>query len=203
MAAADGPEVKPQHLFCGLQAPGLDAQKKSFLYQERDPEKRREFMRQLEQVAPGDRVYVDEAGVEDSLSYAYGWSPRGVRCPGERLGHHAQRISMAGAWCEGQVLAPLTFEGYCNAALVEAWFEQQLCPVLRAGQVVILDNASFHVMTRLRVLLEKVGCSLLPLPPYSPDLNKIESLWNTLKLTMALDTKPYPSFRDKVDAAFM
>lgn len=203
MAGADGPEVKPQHLFCGLQAPGLDAQKKSFLYQERDPEKRREFMRQLEQVASGDRVYVDEAGVEDSLSYAYGWSPRGVRCPGERLGHHTQRISMAGAWCEGRILAPLTFEGYCNAALVEAWFEQQLCPVLRAGQVVILDNASFHVMTRLRGLLEKVGCSLLPLPPYSPDLNKIESLWNTLKLTMALDTKPYPSFRDKVDAAFM
>ena len=159
-------------------------------------------MRKLEQIAPADRVYVDEAGVQDSLSYAYGWSPRGVRCPGERMGHHTQRISMAGAWCEGQVLAPLTFEGDCDAILIEAWFEQQLCRVLRAGQVVILDNASFHSMPRLRLLLKQVGCSLLPLPPYSPDLNKIEPLWNKLKLKIALDTKSYPSFRHKVDAAF-
>ena len=159
-------------------------------------------MRKLEQIAPADRVYVDEAGVQDSLSYAYGWSPRGVRCPGERMGHHTQRISMAGAWCEGQVLAPLTFEGDCDAILIEAWFEQQLCRVLRAGQVVILDNASFHSMPRLQLLLDQVGCSLLPLPPYSPDLNKIEPLWNKLKLKIALDTKSYPSFRHKVDAAF-
>ncbi len=181
----------------------MDAKKKSFLYQERDLQKRAEYLEQLDQIAPADRVYIDEAGVEDSLSYAYGWSPRGVRCPGERLGHHTQRISMAGAWCEGEVLAPLTFEGYCNAALVEAWFQQQLCPVLRAGQVVILDNASFHSMQRLQKLLEQVGCRLLRLPPYSPDFNKIEPLWNKLKLKIALDTKIYPNFRDKVDAAFV
>jgi hypothetical protein len=91
---------------------------------------------------------------------------------------------MAAAWCcgesgQGQVLSPLTFEGYCDSALIEAWFETQLCQVLRPGQVVILDNASFHRHQRLRVLLEQVGCTLLPLPPYSPDLNKIEpgALW--------------------------
>ncbi len=86
---------------------------------------------------------------------------------------------MAAAWCCGEVLAPLTFEGYCDSALVEAWFEAQLCPVLRTGQVVILDNASFHCHPRLRELLATVGCSLLPLPSYSPDLNKIEpgALW--------------------------
>ncbi len=50
---------------------------------------------------------------------------------------------MAGAWCQGEVLAPLTFEGYCDATLIEAWFKQELCPVLRAGQVVILDKPPF------------------------------------------------------------
>jgi len=124
-------------------------------------------------------VYVDEAGVEDTLSYAWGWSAKGERCPGERLGHRAQRVSMAAAWCCGQVLAPLTFEGYCDSELIEAWFTQELSPVLRAGQVVILDNASFHRHAVLRGLLEGVGCTLLPLPAYSPDLNKIEpgALW--------------------------
>ena len=115
------------------------------------------------------RVYVDEAGVEDTLSYAWGWSARGERCPGERLGHRTQRISLVAAWCQdatgvGQVLAPLTFEGYCVSELVETWFEQVLCPVLRAGQVVLLDNASFHRQDVLRGLLEVVGCTLLPLP---------------------------------------
>ena len=87
---------------------------------------------------------MDKAGVDDTWSYAYGWSAKGERCRGERLGHRTQRVSMAAAWCQGQVLSPLTFEGYCDSALIEAWFETQLCQVLRPGQVVILDNAWFH-----------------------------------------------------------
>ena len=149
-----------------------------------------------------DRVYVDEAGVEDTLDYAYGWSLRGTRCWGEKLGHRTQRVSMAAAWCGGEVLAPLTFEGYCDSALIEAWFETQLCPVLRAGQVVILDNAAFHRKERLGQLLAGVGCRLLPLPSYSPDLNKIEPLWHTIKNYIKLHPAPHLSFRQKVDAAF-
>ena len=140
--------------------------------------------------------------MEDTLDYAYGWSPRGTRCWGEKLGHRTQRVSMAAAWCAGEVLAPLTFEGYCDSMLIEAWFEQQLCKVLRPGQVVILDNASFHRKERLRQLLASVGCTLLPLPVYSPDLNKIESLWNTIKNYIKLHSDPHLSFRHKVDAAF-
>lgn len=99
---------------------------------------------------------MDEAGVADTLDYAYGWSLKGTRCPGECLGHRTQRISMAAAWCQGPVLAPLTFEGYCDSALIEAWFAQHLLPLLRPGQVVILDNASFHRPAPLRALVESV-----------------------------------------------
>jgi len=58
-------------------------------------------------------------------------------------------------------------------------------------------------MKRLREILARVGCFLLPLPPYSPDLNLIEPLWNSIKRKIALDEKSYPSFRLKVDAAFL
>ncbi len=71
-------------------------------------------MKELETIPACDRVYVDEAGVDDTLSYAYGWSEKGTRCLGERLGYRIQRVSMAAALCQGKVLAPLTFEGYCD-----------------------------------------------------------------------------------------
>lgn len=145
---------------------------------------------------------MDEAGVQDTLDYAYGWSVRGTRCFGERLGHRTQRISMIAAWCQGEVLAPLTFEGYCDSLLVETWFEKCLLPVLRRGQVVILDNASFHRKAQLIGLLEQVGCRLLALPAYSPDLNRIEPLWNTLKQHICLRVDSSLAFWDKVDAAF-
>ena len=149
-----------------------------------------------------DRVYLDEAGVEDTLDYAWGWSLKGTRCPGEKRGHRTQRISMIAAWCQGQVLAPFTFQGYCDSVLVETWFEQLLLPQLRAGQVVILDNASFHRKAVLEPLLESVGCSLLALPAYSPDLNKIEPLWNCIKQHIKLRSDPEASFWQKVDSAF-
>ena len=110
---------------------------------------------------------------------------------------------MMAALCQGELLAPLTFQGTCYAALVEAWVEQHLLPVLHPGQVVILDNAAFHRHQPLRALLATRGCTLLPLPPYSPDLNPIEHVWNTLKIHIALDPINYPSFQHKVDAAFL
>ena len=150
-----------------------------------------------------ERVYIDEAGVDDTLCYAYGWSLKGTRCLAQRLGHRTCRVSMAAALCQGQVLAPMTFQGYCNSALIEAWFQQQLCRALRPGQVVILDNASFHKSQRLHELVEEVGCKLLFLPRYSPDLNKIEPLWNQIKHTIAHHIHLFDTFRQAVDAAFV
>jgi len=149
------------------------------------------------------RVSLDEAGVDDTLIYAYGWSAWGQGCFGERLGHCTQRVSTVAAWCAGQVVAPLTFESYYDSALIEAWCEQQLCPALRPGQVVILDNASFHRYARLSELLAQVGSWLLPLPAYSPDLNRIEPLGHTLKSRLAHSIPHYATCSEAVDDAFL
>lgn len=49
--------------------------------------------------------------------------------------------------------------------------------------VIILDNAKIHHAKLLTDFLEsnKSRLSLLFLPPYSPNLNKIEELWGWLK----------------------
>jgi hypothetical protein len=44
-----------------------------------------------------------------------------------------------------------------------------------------MDNATFHKGGRRSQLIEGTGCQLLYLPPYSPDLNKIEQCGSRLK----------------------
>lgn len=147
-------------------------------------------------------VYIDEAGIENPLDYPYAYSPRGQPVFAERLGHFTERVSMVAAWCMGKVFAPMTFTGHCNSLLVETWFTKVLLPELRPGQTVILDNASFHRQTELRALLEPLACTLLPLPLYSPDLNKIEHLWHRIKSFVHHDLTPDRDLYAKVNAAF-
>ena len=56
-----------------------------------------------------------------------------------------------------------------------------LIPELRPGQIVVLDNATFHKSQKTKELIESVACKILFLPPYSPDLNPIEKFWANLK----------------------
>jgi transposase len=110
---------------------------------------------------------------------------------------------MIAAWCEHQVMAPMTFKGYCNSALVEAWVQQVLVKELKPGQVVVLDNASFHKSLTIRDVIAQAGCSVLFLPPYSPDLNKIEKFWARLKQYVRKTLKQFSNLWDTVDNAFL
>jgi transposase len=44
-----------------------------------------------------------------------------------------------------------------------------------------MDNLSSHKRAEVREMFEEVGCTLLYLPPYSPDLNPIELAFAKLK----------------------
>jgi transposase len=54
-------------------------------------------------------------------------------------------------------------------------------PELRPGDVVVMDNLGSHKGAGIRAAIEKVGASLLYLPPYSPDFNPIENAFAKLK----------------------
>ena len=76
----------------------------------------------------------------------------------------------------------MCFEGTCDTGLFNVWLKQELLPLLAPGQVLILDNASFHKNIETRKLVESYGCEILFLPPYSPDLNLIEKYWANMKI---------------------
>ncbi len=180
----------------------LQPQKKCYRYRESDADKRAAFVKALAGLSLESCVYVDEAGAENTLDYPYAYSPKGQPVFAERLGHFTQRVSMIAAWCKGKVVAPMTFTGHCDSRVVETWFAKVLLPELRLGQTVILDNASFHRKAKLKALLEPCGCHLLPLPPYSPELNPIEHLWHQIKSFVRHDHSPDRDFHAKVNAAF-
>ena len=96
----------------------------------------------------------------------------------------------------------MTFTGTCNRDLFEMWLEKCLLPKLNPGDIIVIDNASFHKSQAIEDLIAKFGCELLYLPPYSPDFNPIENWWFVLKNWMRQRWDEFDNFRDCVDAAF-
>jgi transposase len=49
------------------------------------------------------------------------------------------------------------------------------------NSVLIMDNAKIHHDEEMVNLIERIGCKILFLPPYSPDYNPIELAFSTIK----------------------
>jgi len=79
----------------------------------------------------------------------------------------------------------LAVEGSTNKVLFETYIERVLCPRLKDGQVVVMDNLSFDKGDRVRELIKGRGCELVYLPAYSPaysqDFNPIEEAFSKIK----------------------
>ena len=154
------------------------------------------------QKSPTQIIYMDEAGIDNRSDYPYGYSPKGERVYALKDGKRTERISWVAALKIDHVFAPMTFEGSCNRELLEVWLKASLLPQLNAGDVIVMDNASFHKGQVIEELVSEANCEILYLPPYSPDLNKIERWWFVLKTWMKQRWKEFETFRDCVDAAF-
>ncbi len=81
------------------------------------------------------------------------------------------------------------------------WLKQVLILNLTAGQVLILDNASFHKSKESEKLIKAAGCKILFLPPYSPDLNPIEKCWANIKTRVKELFLKTRNFSEDLDAA--
>lgn len=63
--------------------------------------------------------------------------------------------------------------------LTRGGLEQIVNSDLEAGHVIVWDQAGFHHKAGDATLPERIH--LLPLPPYSPELNPVEGLWDQAK----------------------
>ena len=101
-------------------------------------------------------------------------------------GHWRTTTFLCGLRADGPV-APLVVDGAINGPLFLAWTRQQLAPVLRCGDVVVLDHLNAHKVLNaykvagVRESIESVGAKIRFLPPYNPDPGPIEQFFAKLK----------------------
>jgi transposase len=126
-------------------------------------------------------IFLDESGVSTQMTRRYARAPRGVRVHESTPEGNWKILTILGAMSLRGMIATMTIEAATDADNFLAYLDQILCPALRPGDVVVMDNLSSHKVAGVRERIEVAAAELLYLPPYSPDLNPIEKAWAKLK----------------------
>jgi transposase len=121
---------------------------------------------------------------------------------GKKSGKYYERTNIIAGLVNNKPIAPMVFNGSCDKNLFESWVEQFLIKELKFGQVVIMDNAAFHKSEKTKQLIESVGCKLIFLPPYSPDLNPIEKFWANMKRWIECNILNFNTLFDAISCFF-
>jgi transposase len=126
-------------------------------------------------------VFLDESGAQRNMKRLYGRSARGERLVDAVPGGHWKTTTMISAIRTGGVATAMVTEGATDATVFRGFVEHFLVPVIRRGDVVIMDNLPSHKVSGVREAIERRGAELWYLPAYSPDYNPIEQAWSKVK----------------------
>lgn len=115
------------------------------------------------------------------MTRPYARAERGHRVRATVPGGHWKMLTVLGALSPDGIVAAMTVEAATDGEVFLAFLDHVLCPALRTGQVVVMDNLGAHKVEGVREKIEARGARVLYLPPYSPDMNPIEKAWSKLK----------------------
>ena len=130
---------------------------------------------------PDQLVFIDETGVNIDMTRLYGRSVGNTRIKDSAPINTPKRTGIVGAMRFDGTIRYRSFEGSITEKRFLTFLKQTLLPVLRKGDIVIMDNLSIHKVKGVEELILSADALPLYLPPYSPDLNPIEMLWSKLK----------------------
>ncbi len=139
----------------------------------------------------------DEARVGQQGTLTYIWADRGSRPRAPRDQRHRSAY-LFGAVCPDRGAgAALVLPGVSAEAMTAHLAEISTQVAAGAHAVLILDGAGWHQSGgRLRV---PNNISLLPLPPYCPELNPAENVWEFLRANY-LSNRVFDTYEAILDA---
>jgi transposase len=130
---------------------------------------------------PSRLIFIDETWIKTNMTRLRGRALKGQRLV-EKVPHgHWKTTTLIAALDQQGMRCSMTLDGPVNRDAFEAFVQQVLCPSLKVGDIVVMDNLSSHKGTQVGKLIESAGAGLLYLPPYSPDLSPIEPAFSKLK----------------------
>ncbi len=129
-------------------------------------------------------VFIDEFGATTNMTRTRARGPRGKRVVCKTPHGHWKVLSTIAAMTVGGMLTCGSFDGATDTELFLAFVREGLVPLLKPGQVVVLDNLSVHRNPKVDEMIEAVGAKVMRLPPYSPDLNPIEMAFSKVKTAL-------------------
>lgn len=128
--------------------------------------------------------FIDEFGANMGMTRLFGRAAPGQRVVEATPGYSGAHYTVVACLGWYGIRAPWVLEGAMNTLGFETYVDVVLCPTLRKGDMVLLDNLSAHKSTYIEQRIEGRGAQLIFLPPYSPDLNPIELCWSKVKTAL-------------------
>jgi hypothetical protein len=129
--------------------------------------RRRRWKARQASLDPAKLVFIDETWIKTNMAPLRGWGPKGKRLRAYAPHGHWRTLTFIGALRLDRLAAPCVFDGPINGECFRAYTEQQLVPVLKPGDIVVMDNLGSHKGKAVRMAIRKAGggsCSCLPIP---------------------------------------
>jgi len=145
-----------------------------------------------------DFYYFDESGFTLEPCVPYSWQDKGkqIEVPSSK----SKRLNVLGFINRACHFESYVFKESITAEVVVACFDD-FAKKLTKKTVVVIDNASIHTSHLFTDNIEKwkkENLIIKNIPPYSPELNKIEILWRKIKYEW-IDFSAYESFKSLED----
>ena len=141
---------------------------------ERDLVARDQWRHAVENLDYNRFIFVDETSTSIDLTRLYARAPRGERAFGSVPFKHGTPTTLITSLSMEGLGASLTIEGTVNGDVFTIYVRDYLCPTLRRGQIVFIDNFQAHKGEAVRKYIEEADCTLEFLPTYSPDFSPVE-----------------------------
>jgi transposase len=126
-------------------------------------------------------VFVDESGVQTTPNVRRNWAVKGTRPTLRCLGSRDKLSVIRGITLEGELFFEVHRHDLSGTEVI--WFLGQLLEEIPGRVTVVWDNIGIHRCAEVATFtwLHRRRLTLRRLPPYAPDLNPDEGIWNVIK----------------------
>ncbi|GBB93508.1 hypothetical protein RclHR1_21840002 [Rhizophagus clarus] len=187
---------------------GITRKKLTKLAREKNELLRSAFISKIgSQYRPDQLIFIDESSKDErTLNRSYGYSNRGCKLQHNVIFLREKRYTILSALLLDGYIAVDIIEGNCNKERFKDFILSkipQIYPFPGPNSVLIMDNAKIHHNNDFINIVQKLDGKVEFLPPYSPDLNPIETSFSVIKSWIKRHRDFMENFDDPIHALML